>query len=386
MYDVIVVGARAAGAATAMLLAQTGARVLMLDRASFPSDTVSTHFIQPSGVERLANWKLLPELLKTGCPPINTITFHLEAIAINGTPYPVGKWNMAIAPRRVILDSLLVQAAANAGVEFRPMSSVRSIREEEGRVAGVEFSNRGRDYNERGQLIIGADGKHSSIARIVSSESYNDFGRIGCWFYGYWTGIPGEGSQAFVSGGRFIAAFPTNYDQHCVVAGWPQDDFAKVKLDPMAFLMSAAADLAPNLYDAIKGGAREVRLSGAGDLDNRYRRSTGPGWALVGDAGLVCDPVGAHGISSAFSQAEILARNVAASLGGSLEAIDDATAAYVQERDKITWDAFRTNAAFATNAPPPELLKALAPAQHDPRAATDFFGVHAGLVPISRFI
>ncbi|MFD9902701.1 NAD(P)/FAD-dependent oxidoreductase [Streptomyces sp. NPDC059063] len=385
MYDAMVIGARCAGAATAMLLARGGARVLMLDRARFPSDTVSTHFLHPAGVARLDAWGLLPELLDTGCPPVERMTFDFGEVVVSGAPYPVGGTSLALAPRRTVLDNLLVRAAVDAGVEFRPGASVRAVTERDGRVTGVEFASAGRVFTESGRLVIGADGRHSSLARLVGAETYRDLGLISCWYYGYWSGLPDKVGRVFVRDGRFVAAFPTHQGRHCVAAGWPRDQFPVVKRDPEAALMSLLAELPPEFHEGVMGGRRDGRLVGAGDLANHYRRSAGPGWALVGDAGLVRDPACAHGMTSAFTQADALARYVIAALGEGAAALDAATAAYVRERDETTWDAFLANAAFAACAPSTEFLKTLHAARTDPERVTEFLGVYAGAVPGTAF-
>lgn len=132
-YDAIVVGARCGGATTAMLLARRGYRVLMLDSATFPSDTISTHWIQQSGVARLAKWGLLEEVLATGCPSIERVTFDLGEFAISGCAPPAGGIAEAIAPRRYLLDQILLEAAVREGAEMREGVRVEELIWEEGR-------------------------------------------------------------------------------------------------------------------------------------------------------------------------------------------------------------------------------------------------------------
>jgi 2-polyprenyl-6-methoxyphenol hydroxylase-like FAD-dependent oxidoreductase len=117
-YDVIVVGARCAGSPTAMLLARQGYRVLLVDRAAFPSDTISTHVVQPPGIAALNRWGLLSQLLSTGCPPVGTYAFDFGPFTIAGSP-GTDDSPVAYAPRRTVLDQLLVDAAASAGAEVR---------------------------------------------------------------------------------------------------------------------------------------------------------------------------------------------------------------------------------------------------------------------------
>jgi flavin-dependent dehydrogenase len=134
-YDAIVVGARCAGSSTALLLARKGYRVLVVDRATFPSDTVSSHIIQPRGVAALARWGLLDRLIETGCPPMRIYKFDFGPVTLKGAPGTKDS-PVAYCPRRTVLDKLLVDAAAEAGAEIREGFTVREIVMEAGDVVG----------------------------------------------------------------------------------------------------------------------------------------------------------------------------------------------------------------------------------------------------------
>src|SRR5262245_1155789 len=157
-FDVIVIGARCAGSPTAMLLARKGYRVLVVDRATFPSDTVSTHLVHPLGAAALSRWGLLDRLTTTGCPPIHTYTYDFGPFTIAGAP-GTDTAPVAYCPRRTILDKVLVDAAAEAGAEIREGFTVDEILIEDGRAVGIKSrSNHGSDI-ERARVIIGADGR-----------------------------------------------------------------------------------------------------------------------------------------------------------------------------------------------------------------------------------
>jgi 2-polyprenyl-6-methoxyphenol hydroxylase-like FAD-dependent oxidoreductase len=145
MYDAIVVGARCAGAPTAMLLARAGHRVLLVDRAEFPSDTLSTHAIHAPGIAALRRWGVLDAVLATGCPPIDAYSFDFGMFGLRGTPRPCDGSSTAYAPRRYLLDAILVEAAAAAGAEVREHFSVADLVVEDGAVVGV----RGHDAEGR---------------------------------------------------------------------------------------------------------------------------------------------------------------------------------------------------------------------------------------------
>ncbi|HEY3478220.1 MAG TPA: FAD-dependent monooxygenase, partial [Streptomyces sp.] len=324
MYDVIVVGARCAGAATAMLLARRGVRVLLVDRATFPSDTVSTHLLHPAGVARLRDWDLLEPLLATGCPPIETISFQpAEGFVLRGAPFAYDGVGMSLAPRRTVLDALLVEAAVAAGAELREGTSFQRLLWEDGRVVGAEFRDGGSNgdgngdgavFAERAALVIGADGRHSSVATQAGAKLVRDAGTFGCQFYGYWAGLPDEGAQLYVGGGQAVLAFPTHDGNHLVLVGWPHDRFAEVKQDIESHFLAAVAESAPAVREHLTDDARTGRILGSGDLSNYVRESSGPGWVLVGDAAMAKDAVTAQGIGDAFSQAQSLADRLPAAL------------------------------------------------------------------------
>src|SRR5437764_11852304 len=161
MYDAILVGARAAGSPTAMLLARKGHRVLLVDRASFPSDTLSTHYIHQPGVARLRRWGLLERLIATGCPPSRSLLFDVGPFSLSGSPLPSDGVAEAYAPRRTVLDSLLVEAAAEAGAEVRTGFPADELVFENGTVVGI----RSGDVVERARVVVGAHARNSFVAR-----------------------------------------------------------------------------------------------------------------------------------------------------------------------------------------------------------------------------
>src|SRR4051812_6411885 len=168
-YDAIVVGARCAGAPTAMLLARAGYRVLLVDRASFPSDTLSTHLIHAPGVAALRRWGVLGEVVASGCPAVQTSTFDFGPMALRGTPLPVDGNSAGYAPRRTILDKILVDAAARAGAEVRERFTLDEVViDDGGTVVGIRgHGEGGATVTERARVVIGADGRNSQVAGAV---------------------------------------------------------------------------------------------------------------------------------------------------------------------------------------------------------------------------
>ena len=236
-YDAIVVGARCAGSPTAMLLARKGYRVLLVDRATFPSDTVSTHMIHPPGVAALARWGLLDRVVATGCPPVDTYEFDFGPFTISGRP-ATPEAPIAYAPRRTVLDALLVDAAAEAGVEVREQFTVESLVFEHGRVVGVRGHERGGPaVTERASVVVGADGRYSFVADAVDAEEYDQKPKLLAAYYSYWSGLPLDGRFGnWIRPHRGFAAWPTNDDLTLVIAGWPYREFEANRNDVEAQL------------------------------------------------------------------------------------------------------------------------------------------------------
>ena len=182
-YDAIVIGARCAGSPTGMLLARKGYRVLVVDRATFPSDTLSTHILHPPGAAALKRWGLLDRLASTGCPPIGTYTFDFGAFTIAGAP-GTDDSPIAYCPRRTVLDKLLVDAASEAGAELREGFTVEDVVIEDGRVIGIRgHDNGGATVTELADVVVGADGRYSLVAKAVGPEQYNERPEILCGYY-----------------------------------------------------------------------------------------------------------------------------------------------------------------------------------------------------------
>src|SRR6185436_12504897 len=265
MYDAVVIGARCGGAATAMLLARKGHRVLLVDRATFPSDIPHGHFIHRSGPTRLAKWGLLDRVLATGCPAITSFTSDFGDFPLVGNDLSVD------------------------------------------RVTGIRGGDRraGTSVTEHARITIGADGRNSHVARAVSAPEYEAVPSLTCWYFSYWADVPGESVEVYDRHGRVCFAFPTSDKLIAVFIAWPISELAMVRADiERQFL--AAVDSLPALAERVRAGRRADRFYGATDLRNFFRKPYGPGWALVGDAGAHKDPYLALGICDAFRDAELI--------------------------------------------------------------------------------
>jgi 2-polyprenyl-6-methoxyphenol hydroxylase-like FAD-dependent oxidoreductase len=385
MYDAIIVGARCAGSPTAMLLAGKGYRVLVLDKARFPSDTLSVHYIHQPGVACLHRWGLLERVIASNCPPVRRQRVDFGPVVLEAAPTPIGGIADAYAPRRTILDTLLVEAAAAAGAEVRERFTVDDLITDGDRVTGIRgHAAGGATVSEAAPIVIGADGLHSRVARHVGAATYDVQPVFTCAYYAYWTGVPVEGAELYARDGRMVLAGPTNDGQTMVIVYWPVAEFHEVRSD-IERHFQAALDLAPGLAERVRGGTRVERFRGTADLPNFYRRPHGPGWALVGDAGYHKDPITAQGISDAFQDAELLAAAIDDGFAGR-RPLAEALAGYERTRNERTGPLYELTRQFATlQPPPPEMQQLIAALRHDQEQAGRFIGTVAGTVPIPEF-
>lgn len=384
-YDAIVVGARCAGAPTATLLAKAGHRVLLVDRSTFPSDTVSTLVIHAPGVSALVRWGVLDDIVASGCPPIDRYTFDFGPVVISGTPHPDNGSSTAYAPRRTVLDKLLVDAAVAAGVEVREGYTVEELTyDDAGSVTGIRgHGSNGSSANERARVVIGADGLNSRVARSVSAEEYNTKPVLENAFYTFWSGLPDNGFNTIIRGDRGMAAIPTNDGQTLVLVGCPIAQAASFKADVEANYL-AVCDLEPSFAEQVHVATREDRFY-TGGVPNFFRVPYGPGWALVGDAGYTKDPITAQGISDAFRDAERCAAALHEWLSGE-STYDGAMALYQKERDERAMPIYEFTTQMATLEPPPPEMGELMMALATSHAGMDaFVSVTAGTLSPAEF-
>ncbi|MDP9352124.1 MAG: NAD(P)/FAD-dependent oxidoreductase, partial [Chloroflexota bacterium] len=232
MYDVIVVGARCAGASTAMLLGRKGYRVLLVDRARFPSDSPNGNCVLYPGVAQLKRWGLLDRVLASNCPPIRRWTSDLGDFALSGEVTTSDCLPSAIGPRRVVLDKILVDAAVEAGVELREGFGMSDMVTDGGRIAGIRGSARGgATVTERARIVIGADGRHSRVARLVGAATYQERAPLACYYYAFWAGVPVKGLEMYWQPRRIVFVFPTNDGLTGIFVGLPHEQFHAFRSD-----------------------------------------------------------------------------------------------------------------------------------------------------------
>lgn len=385
MYDAIIIGARCAGSPTAMLLAEKGYRVLLLDRALFPSDTISTHLIWQPGIARLKRWGLLDSVIESNCPPQPKFAFDFGDFSLVGHPPPIDGAAECFMPRRKYLDKILVDAAVNAGAELRDSFTVQELLMDGDRITGIRgHAKGGSPVNEEARIVIGADGMRSLVARTVKAPEYNARPPLTCWYYSYWSGTAVEIPTFYPRDYRSFGGIPTNDGLACIVVGWTNGEFHQFRSDIEGNFMRTL-ELCPDFAERVKQGKREEQFIGTADIPNFFRQPYGPGWALVGDAGYHKDPITAQGITDAFRSAELLAEAVDAGLSGR-QTLADALAGYEIRRNEELLPMYEYTCQFAALEPPQPQMRQLFVAIHGNQAQTDrFLGTFAGTVSIPEF-
>jgi 2-polyprenyl-6-methoxyphenol hydroxylase-like FAD-dependent oxidoreductase len=385
VYDAIVVGARCAGSPTAMLLARKGYRVLIVDRDAFPSDIMSTHYIHQSGIARLNRWGLLDKVVATNCPPIANITAEFGPVVISGTPPPIDGIVDAYCPRRRLLDQILVEAAVEAGAEFREKFTVHDLLTDGDTVTGIRGrSGGGASVEERAEIVIGADGMHSVVARTVSAPEYEVVPGKTFGYYSYFSGLPVEGATVYHRERSINFTFPTNDGLTCVAVEAPVDGFHAFRANIEANFLRALDDVA-GLSERVRAAKREEPFRGTGDLANFFRKPFGPGWALVGDAGYHKDPVTGQGITDALRDAELLSDAIEAGRGGRAP-LDEALAGYEAQRNVVAMPLYQITLQQISFAPPPaESQMLLGAVARRPEEMSRFLGLLSGGTSTSEY-
>jgi flavin-dependent dehydrogenase len=377
MYDVIVVGARVAGASTALLFAQAGYRVLLADRAHFPSDTLSTHYIHQPGIARMARWGVLDAVRATGCPALERTIYQVSDVRLDGCSVPHEGQRAAYAPRRHLLDKILIDAAVAAGAEFREGCSAAGPVFDGDRVIGVSFKSGDRgSFVERARLSVGADGMRSVFAKGVGAEFIVHDPLQTCIYYTYWQGFDSN-FELYERPGRWIGSVPTNEGATLIASYHPQSQFDRVRGDALEHYLENIRTTAPDLYERASAGERVERLRGTGDQQNFFRQPSGPGWALVGDAAHHKDSITARGISDAFLQSDLLFDTV----GGKLHepaALDAALEVYAQQLPDELFEGYRNTLFTARLEVTADRLKMLRALSQSPELTEKYFAAAAG--------
>ena len=349
-YDVVVVGGRGAGAATAMLLARAGLRVALVDRALVGSDALCTHALMRAGVIQLHRWGLLDRVIAAGTPAVRHTLFRYGEATTAVSLKRVAGVDALYAPLRSVLEPILVHAAAAAGADVMFGVSVTDVeRTVDGRVIGVVgHHDRGEPLRLRAAVTIGADGLYSTVARAVGATVERQASHASSFIYTHVSGVDTGGYEWLYAPGVTAALIPTNNDQTCVSVGAPHARFgAELAADIPAGFRRLLAEASPELAQRVAGAAPLGQLRSFPGAPGFLRRPWGPGWALVGDAGYYKDPITAHGMSDALRDAQLLAEATAAFLGGQLSE-EAAMGVYHQTRNRLSRRLFEVTDTIAS--------------------------------------
>ncbi|HET7280337.1 MAG TPA: NAD(P)/FAD-dependent oxidoreductase [Dermatophilaceae bacterium] len=387
MADVVIVGGRLAGSATAMLLARAGLDVLVLEQASFPCDTLSSHQLQVTGSALIARWGLLDRLEATGAPPTRLMRFDAgPRTAVWGRVTAVDGVDAMYSPRRTVLDTLLVDAAREAGAKVREGAIVEELTTEGSTVTGVRLRLKGGGRAvERASLVIGADGKNSTVARAVGARTVREAVPTTLATYAYWSGVPLD--HGWMASGRRLVfgAFPTNDDQVVTFLARPVEALADHRADAQEALAASLRTLR-EIGERVLSGQRVGPIRATVDVPNRVLASAGPGWVLVGDAGLVMDPVTGQGMGNALADAAALSDAVLRGFAGTTR-LGTALRRYERQRNRARRPMFDFTVGLAQLRPPTAAEGRLfAAVADDPAASEQFLAALAGVLPMDEFM
>ncbi len=368
MYDTIIVGARCAGSALGLLLARRGYRVLLVDRDTFPSDMpMSSHFVHQRGVACLARWGLREQVVATHSPPVARIAIDIGPFTLAGTAPPVDGESYAFAPRRLLLDDLLLRAAIQSGAELREGCPVEHLLFHDGRVTGVQAATpHGTRFSESARLVVGADGPASRVAAEVQAEEHHAQPALQGTAWVYWNDVPLTGVEIYLRDFEGIYAFPSSGGT-VVGANWSIDCFRALRRDIDTSYVALLRRVAPRLAECVRHASRAD--------GSFFRTAHGPGWVLLGDAHYKKDPCTAQGITDAFCDAERLADAIDHGLAGR-RPLSEALAEYARQSEEWELPFYELTCQMATFAPPPPDMRALYTAlQGDQEAIDRFIGL-----------
>lgn len=401
MYDAIVIGARCAGASTAMLLARQGHRVLVVDRATFPSDVISTHFLWPHGMSYLNRWGLLDQILAV-TPSHSTMKLVNDGIELTGS-VPVellreyfrdlhgddsGVVQNYASVRRLVLDQILVEAAAKAGAEVCTNVTVRELIVSDGRVVGIRGRTRdGEPVEERARIVVGADGRNSFVARSLNLPKYDERPRCTFAYWTYYAGFDLGPGQIHRRGRLACAVVPTNFEQNMVLVWGPSEWSRDFRRDVAGNLQRALDFVSPELGEVVRTrGTRMERIYGTLDQAAFLRPLHGPGWVLVGDAECFKDQCTAIGMTHAFRDAELTSAALHRWLTGDAS-IDEAMATYEARRRSQNAAAYYDYVCTLAEMRPyrHDELQLFVALRGNQQEIDRFIATHADIAPVSDF-
>jgi 2-polyprenyl-6-methoxyphenol hydroxylase-like FAD-dependent oxidoreductase len=346
---------------------------------------MSTLYVHQPGVAMLDRWGVLDSVITSGCPRIETATYHIQDVVLHGPLATFGSITATYAPRRNILDLILINAAVKAGAEFAEGCSLSALLREDNRVTGVRFRTRaGGEVSENARLVIGADGMRSRVAELAGAPFIIENERASCIYYSGWTGIKcGLGMREWP--GRSIGTVPTHDDVTLILTYFPQSAFSTIKADPFKAHLESIRMVAPDLFDEISASEQAGTFQGTGDQQNFFRKACGPGWVLIGDSGHHLDSITARGITNAFMQAELLSDAINFDLTDK-QHLDDTLSRFAETRHEKLIDDYYNTLEAAKLQVKDSRLKMLRAIAQVPELTERYFALVAGIISMEELM
>jgi flavin-dependent dehydrogenase len=358
--DVVIVGARCAGSPLATLLAREGLSVVVAERAEFPRDTLSTHLFEADALAFLDRLGLTERLQATGAPYVLRLDNRADDFrAMVDWPQEPGDVGGIAAIRRIVLDPILAEAAQEAGADIRMGTKVTGLLKEGGRVTGVRVAGPDGEREIRARLVVGADGRNSTVAGLCGARKYNLTPSQRLLYYGYFEDADPGPVPTFVFhrwADRLVLACPADSGLYLVLTLPDAVEVDRFRGDLERSYMEHVLSCEP-VAQAIGAATRVGKIMGAVRWEGFFREASGPGWVLTGDAGHFKDPTAGRGIADAFRQADALAPAIVRGLRGSEAALDRELA----EWERWRADHFTEHYWFATDLGRPGTLPAVVP-------------------------